>query len=194
MDLRWQWYYWIFSILAGVGLVMVIFLCPETKFSRPAFAVDGELMHVDEYGNMVTLEKDGVITGEQESDEQRPFTWAESLLPFQRSTYDKNSFKTVLQCYVGMAYSLLDPAIIFSLGASSLALGVNIAISLSFGRILQDLYGWPGKNTGLVYAGALPACALAFICAGWGGDKINLALARRNKGLHLPEHRVSAVS
>lgn len=184
----------IFSILAGIGLVMVIFLAPETKYDRPAFAVDGQLQKVDEFGTIVAFEHDtdAAAAASDNGENDKPLTYLQGLLPFQPSYFDKHAGKTIGSCYLHMAYSLLDPAIVFSLGASALALGVNIAISLSFGSVLGRAYHWPSQNTGLIYAGALPACLFAFVCTGWAGDKINLALARRNKGLHIAEHRVSS--
>lgn len=194
INLAWTWYYYIFSIMAGAGLILVIFLAPETKFARPAFAIDGQIMRIDEYGNMVAVdadEDDARLDHEEDWADDQPTSYWRTLKPLEPAAIDKHALKTLANCFLYMGYSLLDPAILWALGAASLALGVNIAISLSFGNVLEKAYHWPSQNTGLIYLGAIPACIFAFVCAGWGGDKINLALARRNKGLHLPEHRVS---
>jgi hypothetical protein len=178
---------------------MVIFLCPETKFARPAFAIDGQLTKVDEYGNMVVLsDEEAKAMGDREGDnrlhaEEAPkeYTYVNSLSLMQ--PIEKNALRVALTSYWQMALALTNPAIVWALGAASAVLGITIAQSLSFGGILGHTYHWKPENVGLNYLGALPAAALAFLTCGWGGDKVNLYLARRNGGVHLPEHRVSTV-
>ncbi|KAK4051861.1 hypothetical protein OIV83_002566 [Microbotryomycetes sp. JL201] len=195
-NLSWQWYYWIFTILSAIGFVGSFFLLPESKFDRPAFAVDGQLTRVDEYGNMVVLSdeeaKQASIIADQESKgtrEQIPFI--QTLKPFSKP--ERNSLKIILRAYVDMAKALADPAILWALGASAAALGTNIGISLSFGHILEEDYGWAHANTGLIYLGSIPAGILSFIVSGWLGDKISMYFTRRNAGVHLPEHRLPAM-
>lgn len=175
---------------------MIIFLCPETKFSRPAFAIDGQLTRIDEYGNMVVLSDEEAKSYGADEGEGRlhantePYTYMESLALM--APIEKNSISVGIKSYYQMVIALANPAIIWSLGAASIVLSVTIAQSLSFGSILGHQYHWKTENVGLVYLGALPAAAAAFLVCGWGGDKANLWLAKRNGGVHLPEHRVRA--
>lgn len=184
----------IFAILSGVGTLMIIFLCPETKFARPAFAIDGQLTRIDEYGNMVVLsDEEAKAYGADEGEGRlhastEPYTYIESLALM--APMEKNSIIVGIKSYYQMVIALANPAIIWSLGAASIVLSVTIAQSLSFGSILGHQYHWKTENVGLVYLGALPAAAAAFLVCGWGGDKANLWLAKRNGGVHLPEHRV----
>ncbi|KAJ9092762.1 hypothetical protein QFC19_008617 [Naganishia cerealis] len=196
--LDWTWYYWIFAILAAIGTVMVILICPETKFSRPAFAIDGQLTKVDEYGNLVVLSDEEAkavnIAGAEnrlkvdEEDFSEEYTFVNSLSLMQ--PVDKSAVRVALMSYWQMLVALTNPAIIWALGAASAILAVTIAQSLSFGSILGQAYHWKTQNIGLNYLGALPAAGLAFLTCGWGGDKLNLWFAKRNGGIHLPEHRV----
>lgn len=189
-------HYQIFAILSAVGAVMCILICPETKFARPAFAIDGQLTKIDEYGNMVVLSDEEAKALGQDQGEGRlhaneePFTYVNSLSLM--APMDKNSIRVGITSYYQMARALLNPAIIWALGAASIILSVTIAQSLSFGSILGHVYHWKTENIGLVYLGALPGAAAAFLICGWGGDKLNLWLAKRNGGVHLPEHRVSS--
>jgi hypothetical protein len=174
---------------------MVFFLAPETKFHRPAFAIDGQVAKIDAFGNMIILSDDEARLEEQSnstlqaSSDERPFTYIESLKPWS-STMESNGLKVIASTFYHMLLALGDPAILYALGASSIVLGVNICQSLSFGSVLGSVYHWPSQNIGLIYLGALPAGAFAMFTSGWGGDKINLWLASRNGGVHLPEHRV----
>ena len=188
----------IFVILSSVGAVLVLFAAPETKFDRPAFAIDGKPAKVDAFGNLVMLSEseasevalhDGGL-----DDHDGPadsMTYPESLT--RLAPFKIGDFKLILTVYKYMGLALLDPAILWALGASSIVLGITIGQSLTFGTILQTKYMWAHQHTGLIYLGSIPLSALMYLTTGWGGDKINLALARRNHGVHLPEHRVSAM-
>jgi hypothetical protein len=201
---------------------LVIFAAPETKFERPAFAIDGKAAKVDAFGNLVMLTEEEAANvaldtnADQTVGPKESMGYVESLLYRVPATW--SDFKVILNVYKHMVLALLDPAIIWSLGASSIVLGTTIGQSLTFGTILQEKYqyvraeigrfsgktlilllsiferefsSWAHQNTGLIYLGTLPICVLSFLTSGWGGDKINLWFAKRNGGVHLPEHRVS---
>ncbi|KAM0788370.1 hypothetical protein ACM66B_001510 [Microbotryomycetes sp. NB124-2] len=195
-NLSWQWYYWIFAILSAIGFVGSFFFLPESKFARPAFAVDGQLTRVDEYGNMIVLSdeqaKEAAIVADTESTGTKTqVPYLETLAPFSKP--EPNSLKIIARSYIDMARALADPAILWALGASAAVLGTNIGISLTFGRILENEYGWAHQNTGLIYLGSIPAGILSFVVSGYLGDKMSLYFAKRNGGVHLPEHRLPAM-
>jgi hypothetical protein len=176
---------------------MVVFICPETKFARPAFAIDGQLTKVDEYGNLVVLSDEEAkasgggtdnVLHTKDSGVSREYTFRDSLSFLQ--PVNSSAARVAAQSYWQMLVALTNPAIVWALGAASAVLAVTISQSLSFGSILGRTYHWKPENIGLVYLGALPAAAFAFLTCGWGGDRLNLWLARRNGGVHLPEHRV----
>lgn len=200
INLSWPWYYWIFVILGGAGFIGAIFLLPETRFERPATAIDGQMTKVDAYGNLVVLsdEEAEIELARQQShlsdrrihtddDQNTSTSYWRQLSPI--SPVAKDPLRILLSCYKAMALSLLDPSIIWALGTASIYLGVSIAQSLSFGTTLIK-QGWAPENTGLIYLAWIPASLAAMVISGWGGDKINVAMARRNHGVHLPEHRL----
>ena len=172
-----------------------MFAAPETKYDRPAFAIDGKAAKVDAFGNLIMLTDDEAANVSLDANETQGqgaienMGYLESLL--YRFPASWSDFRSILTVYKHMALALLDPAIIWSLGASAIVLGVSIGQSLTFGTILQEKYSWAHQNTGLIYLGTIPISLLAFLTSGWGGDKINLWFAKRNGGEHLPEHRVS---
>lgn len=199
VNLSWQWYYWIFVILSIVGFIAAIFLVPETRFERPATAIDGQMTKVDAYGNLVVLsdEEAEIELARQQShvserihDDRSGVSFMRQLSPI--SPIANQPFKILGGCYKAMALSLLDPSILWALGTASIFLGVSIAQSLSFGSTLEK-QGWTPENTGLIYIAWIPASALAMVMSGWGGDKINVFMAKRNHGVHLPEHRLVAL-
>lgn len=120
-------------------------------------------------------------------------SYVSSLMIWSNRVVESHPLAIVGELFLQMAKALLNPAILFALAASSMVLGINICESLSFGHILEANYGWPAANTGLIYLGAIPAGLFAFVSCGFGGDYINTWLARRNGGIHLPEHRLPAL-
>ena len=122
---------------------MIIFMCPETKFARPAFAIDGQLTRIDEYGNMVVLSDEEAKALGQDQGEGRLHTEVESYTYVNSlslmAPIEKNSVRVGITSFYQMAVALANPGIIWSLGAASIVLSVTIAQSLSFGSVLgQD--------------------------------------------------------
>lgn len=123
---------------------MVIFAAPETKFERPAFAIDGKAAKVDAFGNLVMLTEEEAANvaldtnADQTMGPKESMEYVESLLYRVPATW--SDFKVILTVYKYMVLALLDPAIIWSLGASSIVLGTTIGQSLTFGTILQEKY------------------------------------------------------
>jgi hypothetical protein len=78
--------------------------------------------------------------------QQENMGYVESLLYRVPATW--SDFKVVVTVYKYMVLALMDPAIIWSLGASSIVLGTTIGQSLTFGRILQEQYQYVYASDG----------------------------------------------
>ena len=91
-----------------------------------------------------------------------------------------NSELKMLQC-------LSSPAVVWAVLAASISLGVGIAMSLVYGTILTKSFGWSQASVGLVNVGIFPASFAAMFYAGWIGDRMNIWLAKRRDGVHIPE-------
>lgn len=61
-------------------------------------------------------------------------------------------------------------------------------MTLVYGEVLTKGYGWSQASVGLINIGIFPASIAAMVYAGWFGDKLNVYMARRNRGIHTPEH------
>lgn len=75
----------------------------------------------------------------------------------------KHAVRTVLKCYLHMAESLTSPGIVFALLCASIVLGITpfstnvltlkgcaIGLSLTYNNVLENVYGWPAENVGLI--------------------------------------------
>ncbi|KAF2020390.1 MFS general substrate transporter [Aaosphaeria arxii CBS 175.79] len=201
-DLGWRWYYWIFVITVAVGLVIAFFFGFETQFARPAASVDGLLVFTDEYGvtniipdseaqdYLARMCREGMelpTTGDTGSDVPRK-TYAQKLRPW--SDVQKQPVKIMLLTYLHMLQSMTSPGIIYAILTSSVALGCGIGISLTYNEVLMVNYGWKPQNVGLINIGGVVGALLGMLYCNLLGDKFVLFAARRNKGIHKPEHQL----
>jgi MFS family permease len=186
----WRYFYWILSIFAAAGLVIGFFLLSETRYTRTPASMNGQVIFTDEWGVthfLTDAEARERIGHVQESDEQeyRQKTYLQHLSPV--SGVAPNALKLGLGANVKMLQACSSPGVIYAILVSSIALGVGIAMSLVYASILTTSFHWSEKSIGLVNVGILPASFAAMFYAGYCGDKMNLWLAKRRNGVHVPE-------
>ncbi|KAH8647755.1 major facilitator superfamily domain-containing protein [Xylariales sp. PMI_506] len=198
----WRWYYWLFAITLGFGILTAFFFLPETRFQRPLAMVNGYVVHTDDFGHTHFLTTEEAIDrfgeegaaalsqGNGEGAFTEKTTFLQTLKPWTNVSSPAEGFKIWVQAYVSIAQSLTSPGVWFALLASSITLGIGVAISLVYSTILEESFGWSAASVGLFNVGIIPAAMLAMVYSGWGADKINVWLAARNGGVHKPEHHL----
>lgn len=191
----WRWYYWLFAITLGFGAVTAFFFLPETRFQRPLALVNGYVVYTDDFGHtqFLTDEEARERLGERMDDgiggePAEKKTFVQELKPW--STVPQGAFKTWLSAYAAIAKSLTSPAVWFALLASSITLGIGVAISLVYSTVLEESFHWGPESVGLFNVGIIPAAMLAMVHSGWFADRVNVWLAARNGGVHKPEHHL----
>lgn len=189
----WRWYYWLFAITLGVSTLLVIFCLPETKYFRSATSINGQVVYTDDFGHthVISDEEARVRFGDVTEPlpaNTRKKTLLQELKPWSEVT--PNGFRIWVAAYGKILKSFSSPGVIYALMASSISLGIAIAITLVYSTILVEQYNWSAKSVGLFNAGAIPACFVAMFYSGWCADKINIWLAKRNGGVHKPEHHL----
>ncbi len=218
IDLSWRWYYWVgllklrtdglkprltnfppllqlYMITGIVTLLLVFFLSAESRFPRPTTYIDGQIVTTDAFGNLHVLsdeeaEKYAATHDIHENQVQTKQDWSliQRLNPFPAPP--TGCFTALLDVYLNIARSLLDPACLWAIGMGGAALGVYVCESLSIATLLEQGYGWSPREVGL-YTIAVSVGTILAWPAGILGDHIQLWLAKRNNGLHRPEHHVS---
>lgn len=195
--LGWRWYYWIFVILISIGLIVTFFGAYETRFSRPATSVDGLVVYTDDFGvthviaaeelhNHPELQAQGFVTEDTPYEGPQP-TLKSRLAPFGKP--HPTPVKVMVGALVAMVKSLTSPAILFAILISSVTLAGTIDMSLIYADGLAA-YGWEPKSFGLINVGAIIGSIVGSAYAVLAGDAIILMLARRNHGVHKPEHHL----
>ena len=199
-DLGWRWYYWVFVITIAFGLVIAFLLGFETQFTRSPASLDGLRVFADEFS--VTK-----ITPDDEAQEYLPRIGREGLaLPdphtanddIPRKTYrqkirpwspvQKQPVRIMIMTYLYMLQSLSSPGIIYTILTSSVTLGCAVGMSLTYNAVLMENYGWAPQNIGIINVGGVVGSILGMMYCTFLGDKFVLFAARRNRGIHRPEH------
>ncbi|KAK3671648.1 hypothetical protein LTR78_008381 [Recurvomyces mirabilis] len=191
-ETSWRWFYWLLTILGAVGFALIFFLVPETRYSRSPMAMEGQVCYTDEFGHTMLLtdaearERFGATLEGQANNEFGPrVSYVRSLNPVTSAV--PNAFRVGGGALVKMVSSLSSPGVIWAILATSISLGVTIAMSLTYGEILTTDFGWSMASVGLINCGGFPAAIVAMALAGPLSDKLILYMASRRGGVHRPE-------
>ncbi|KXJ93402.1 major facilitator superfamily domain-containing protein [Microdochium bolleyi] len=205
-DLGWRWYYWVFTITVAVGMVLAFLYGFETQFDRPAVLLDGQVVVTDESGatriipDSETHDYLAVNPGLKGAplSAARTHVMGDSV-PGRKSYVQRvkpwstprlNPGWVIVSTWIQMAQSLCSPGIIWAVLASSICLGVNVGISLTYNSVLMNNFGWAPQDIGLVNVGGIIGSLIGMVYSSIAGQRLGLWLARRNKGVALPEHEL----
>nr|OQO21698.1 hypothetical protein B0A51_11547 [Rachicladosporium sp. CCFEE 5018] len=191
-DRGWRWFYWLLTILCAFGTLLIILFLPETRYNRSPLALAGQVIHTDEFGVTTVLSDDearvrfGTTMTVEQTEYAPQRSYLQSLNPV--NPVAPHPIRLMLSALAKMAASLSSPAVVWAILATSITLGTTIALSLTYGSILTEGFGWSQAEVGLVNCGIIPISFAAMFFAGYLGDKLNLFLAKRRGGEHKPEH------
>ncbi|KAH7021361.1 major facilitator superfamily domain-containing protein [Microdochium trichocladiopsis] len=197
--LGWQWFYWVYVITIATGFVASIFGAFETRFARPAMSVDGVIVYTDEFGVTHVVPSDEVSShpelqaqGLAGLPDDAPYDGPQPTFKNRIALWGKphpTPGKIILSSWVLMVKCLTSPAIIYAILISSVCLAVTIDMSLTYDAALQA-YGWAAESIGLINIAAVVGSILGSAYTVLIGDWLVLWLAKRNNGVHKPEHRI----
>ena len=170
---------------------------PETKYIRPLVAYKGVTAEHGNHTSFIPISdpenlKDTahVLTIHDQrfldTINYAPRTRLSDLRIFVNPT----DWMEAVRCLKHMFQLFWFPNVFWILSMNGIFLGVNIAMGLTYGNILTDGYHWANKYISVAQSGQV---VVAFICIpmlGYGSDIIVKYMARRNGGVHEPEHRL----
>jgi hypothetical protein len=126
--LTFRWYYGIYVITIAVGLVLAFFLAFETRFQRPAAAIDGQLLYTDEFGTTRILTDAEAQNYLAELEEHPPNlsniprkTYRQLLNPWSGTT--PNGGQVVVKAFIHMAEAFTSPVLLYALLVATIVLG-----------------------------------------------------------------------
>ncbi|PKS08114.1 hypothetical protein jhhlp_005389 [Lomentospora prolificans] len=201
-DLGWRWYYWVFVITVGTGLVIAFFLSFETQFTRPAASLDGQLVITDEFGvtrvipdseaqdYLEEMARSGLTAPgtENAAHASERKSYAERIKPW--STPHPQPVKVILTSWKHMIQAFSSPGIVYAVLTSSIALGCGVGMSLTYNAVLMQNYAWQAKDIGLINIGGILGAIFGMLYCTFLANPFVLWMARRNRGVHQPEHHL----
>jgi MFS family permease len=132
-DMGWQWFYWLLTILGAFGTLLVIFVLPETRYSRSPMSMNGEVWVTDEFGVTRHIsEQDAreqfgaTLEGADSSQASVEKTYLQSIRPFSRPA--PNGARLAFGALGKMVGSLTSPGVIWAILATSISLGESVCV------------------------------------------------------------------
>lgn len=190
----WRLWYWIYTIINAVVLVLSYFLLTETMYERPEDASQGAVHldfnsagEVDPEGDMhrvirITTKHGNVLEPERFG----PRTWKQDLKIFSI----KPKWSRVGEFWVDIAKGLLIPTMLWQLLLNGAFLGLYIVVTAVFaGILIPPPYSWSFTSLGYVFVGQV-ICAIIFLpLLGYGNDFVIKILSKMHGGMYKPEFR-----
>ncbi|KAH7347276.1 major facilitator superfamily domain-containing protein [Plectosphaerella cucumerina] len=201
-DMGWRWYYWVFVITLGVGIILAFFFAFETQFTRPSASLDGQLVITDEFGvtrivpdaeaqaYLEHMERSGMVApgADNPASAVQRMSYKRRIRPW--STPHPQPVRVMLNSWKHMFQSFSSPGILYAVLTSSIVLGCGVGMSLTYNAVLIENYHWKQQDVGLINVGGVIGALLGMLYCTFLGDPFVLFLARRNKGVHKPEHQL----
>jgi hypothetical protein len=122
-----SWYYGIYVITIGVGLIMSFFLAFETRFNRPPTSIDGQLLFTDDFGNTRILSDTEAQAHLAELERLPPSTdiprktYRQLINPWPGTT--PNGGRIIIRAYIHMAEAFTSPGLLYALLVATIVLG-----------------------------------------------------------------------
>ena len=188
---NWRTNYWFWSGFSALSLLMAIFLLPETLFARAPALIDGQLIVVDDYGNVTILAAEDAVRSSQgrSSIDDRSGTanpYLRLLRPFK---YQEHGLKKFCATYAEMALSLLNPSVFWVLILNSVLFGGLVAQSLTYStQLALPPWNFSSAAVGTAQAGSFFGAFIALGLSGATIDKVSGFLTKQNDGVREPEH------
>ncbi|EXA38212.1 hypothetical protein NW761_012704 [Fusarium oxysporum] len=180
VDMGWRWAFWFLAVAFAVGLIMVVFFLPETKWDRDE-VISG--------GNEKTDEKVAVETAPV----------VESVTPWKKICGVQHlqfaSAKELLPSLVSSILMLRHPVVIWG----CIMWSITFTWVIVLGTVADQIFGAPPYSldptqVGLVIGIApLVGSALGTLISGWMSDLAAHYMSAFNGGLYEPEFRLVVI-
>ncbi|KAL8659425.1 MAG: hypothetical protein Q9202_007130 [Teloschistes flavicans] len=191
----WRTNFWILTAFTAVGLLLIIFACPETRFVRPA-VFETDLAGEDSLP-IVAAEEGGKPAAAEEPEDssvktsQIQKTYWQELKPYTYIDRRSNPLSHLLRLFACALY----PAVIWSFLVGSTYSGWFSGLSITIAQIFS-----PPPNsytpTQLGHLNTFPAVGalLAFLILALLADRTATFFARRNNSIYEPEFRLYLIA
>lgn len=198
----WQWVLYWCAIFCGLGFVFLFFFMEETNYSRSVLV--GHEADTTQYSTPSETASAGLEEEKPRADidvEPASTSPPPTTAPHQRSSYiDKiKLYRTADLSKPNRLAGMTIRPLIFLTFPVILYAGFSYGSNLVWFNVLNGTaslvlggppYNFPASMVGLSYVSPLIGVAVGSFYTGPIGDRIVLWMARRNKGILEPEHRL----
>lgn len=201
--LNWWWTFYLTAIFCAVCLPAIVFLCPETAYTRDASLNTDMVAHTKNTGKdpaspPVTAEgseKDagGILTQSAAAAPKAipaKATFWQSIALFNGRKTDESLWKLILRPFP----LFFQPAFMWACLIQGTLIGWTVFIGVILGAyfIGYPLW-WDEVKTGYAYIGPFVGALLGFVIAGLLSDWSAKKMTRWNGGVYEPEFRIILV-
>ncbi|KAL7934009.1 major facilitator superfamily protein [Trichoderma chlorosporum] len=194
----WRWTMRFGAIIAATAFVILFFFMEETMYFRSTLeGLEDESRHISENATeprTSTEEKktdSSTATDDNIGTTYRKRNYIEKLKPFVRTEGRPTKSQMFKSMVLPLTILVQFPSIAWAGFIYGLCISWNLVLTATISPIMSSPpYNWSTGAVGLIYLGPLIGAALGSIWAGYIADRLTLMLARRNKGVREPEHRL----
>ncbi|TKA68422.1 hypothetical protein B0A49_08384 [Cryomyces minteri] len=196
-SIGWRWHKWISVVFTAVNFLVVVFLCPETRYIRDytqnlamsstvSTASDKELGVVERTTPHVANEILSSPTSEVVTIPKN--TWKQEMSLWSGTPSDTSLFKLFIRPFLLLVY----PAVIFAFLGYAVALAWVVAINILNPFVLQaPPYSWAPSINGLINIPGLLGNIFGAFAGGWLVERYSDWRAKKNGGVFQPESRLT---
>ncbi|KAJ5752129.1 hypothetical protein N7520_009046 [Penicillium odoratum] len=171
--------YWLFTGLTALCMLGFFFFLPEVRFDRSVHAENDTHVPITAAQHQELKKR---LASQNKSSLSGLTFWS------GRSNGPEGDFFLI---YKRMARLLRNPAIWWNGLMNAIITGGMVAYTTYFANLLfAPPWSWKSENIGLINLAGVPVAAVNWVLFGWLNDRILIALAKRNNGLSVPEHRL----
>ncbi|GAA6002193.1 uncharacterized protein JCM10292_000801 [Rhodotorula paludigena] len=188
----WKWCFWIIVPFFALNLILNILFLPETAYDRAAaLKIDAghSTEEAVEYEEKVEKSSQNQIEDVELSNRNGHApakTWIQEMKPWSGYISKEPLWKIFIRPFL----MLFSPATFWCFLTYGIASLLLVLVSATSSLIFNRSYGFTAKQTGLVSISPLVASILMSLVAGYIADFLAVFMARRNKGVFEPEHRL----
>ncbi|GAA5842485.1 hypothetical protein JCM11251_007328 [Rhodosporidiobolus azoricus] len=191
------WKYCFYTILPffALSLILMFVFLPETAYDRAAALETDRGATVDQaaaYEAAHEKEDKGSIEQREdvESADSNQYLPAKTLLQEMKPWSGYVNKDPILKIFLRPFPLLMSPVVLWGFLTYGIASLLLVLLSATSSFVFSTAYGFKSRQTGLVSISPLVASIIMSLVAGYVSDFLTTFMARRNKGVFEPEHRL----
>ncbi|EKD20957.1 uncharacterized protein L3040_004576 [Drepanopeziza brunnea f. sp. 'multigermtubi'] len=188
---NWRAFYWVWLGPCIASILLALFWAPETYFNRPPMAFDGHIIDQSESGKVTIYQSWEEVPGGKPTPEQPELpckaTWLRNIIFWNRTT--TVGYRAIAAFPRQVLFCAINPLILWVLVLNAFVFGGMVVTCTEYVVLLTSPpYDFTLKQIALAKFSPMMGALLAYPASGVLTSWLTKILARRNRGVHEPEH------